>query len=400
MVKDMLDEVEVVDKNNTVCEDLYGKLEQKVRKKFNEEVERLEKSFRRIIEQLEIQQQNLYTMMKEQIDKELKCLQEKKKKVKERDEAIVQNRGELTQSLAVMDFYTDDMTFNTFYERKRKDMKVLQVLNDFIKPNPYFVYYMFKDSIHVDDYGSIKETLFKFPSMTKNSPNQAFVYLFGDDVNSKICLSYDVNEDEWSMKKLPESSQQKFYQCSAAIALSPVEILITGGGSPPKKDTRIYLTQKNDIIARSCMNESRNAHAITMCKGAVYVLGGFSGKQRLNSMEKYQIKEDKWTQMAPMKDKRHYLSACSVNDECIYAFGGFFGSTEQEINDSIEMYEVDKNIWTTLAVRMKNPLWACSALTISSTEIIIIGGKNTNRNGECQLFNVQSKTWRQLHNMN
>lgn len=30
--------------------------------------------------------------MKEQIDKELKCLTEKKKKVKERDEAIVQNR--------------------------------------------------------------------------------------------------------------------------------------------------------------------------------------------------------------------------------------------------------------------------------------------------------------------
>lgn len=96
MVKDMLEEVDQIDRNNSVCEDLYGKLEQKVRKKFNEEVERLEKSFRRIIEQLEIQQQNLYTMMKEQIDKELKCLQEKKKKVKERDEAIVANRQELT----------------------------------------------------------------------------------------------------------------------------------------------------------------------------------------------------------------------------------------------------------------------------------------------------------------
>lgn len=169
LVKDMLDEVEVIDKNSTVCEDLYGKLEQKVRKKFNEEVERLEKSFRRIIEQLEIQQQNLYTMMKEQIDKELKCLQEKKKKVKERDEAIVTNRQELTSSLASIDIYTDDMTFNTYFERKKKDMKVLQVLNDFIKPNPYFVYYMFKDSIHVDDYGSIKETLFKFPTLTKVS---------------------------------------------------------------------------------------------------------------------------------------------------------------------------------------------------------------------------------------
>ena len=54
-----------------------------------------------------------------------------------------------------------------------------------------------------------------------------------------------------------------------------------------------------------------------------------------------------------MKDKRHYLSACAINDEFIYAFGGFFGSTEQEINDSIEVYEVDKNIWSVLTIRMK-----------------------------------------------
>lgn len=54
-VKDMLEEVDVVDKDNSVCEELYSKLEQKVKKKFNDEVERLEKSFRRIIEQLEIQ---------------------------------------------------------------------------------------------------------------------------------------------------------------------------------------------------------------------------------------------------------------------------------------------------------------------------------------------------------
>ena len=142
------------------------------------------------------------------------------------------------------------------------------------------------------------------------------------------------------------------------------------------------------------MNESRNAHAITMCRGHVYVLGGFSGKQRLNSVEKYSIREDKWVQAAPMKDKRHYLSACAINDDTIYAFGGFFGSTEQEINDSIEIYEADKNVWTMLTVRMKNPLWACSALAISPSEIILIGGKNTNRNGEVQMFNIQTKTWR------
>ena len=57
--------------------------------------------------------------------------------------------------------------------------------------------------------------------------------------------------------------------------------------------------------------------------------------------------------MPAMKDKRHYLSACTVNDENIYAFGGFFGSTEQEINDSIEMFDVEKNTWQVLSVRMK-----------------------------------------------
>ncbi len=66
-----------------------------------------------------------------------------------------------------MDIYSDDMTFNTYVEKKKRDLKVLTVLNDFIKPNPYFVYYMFKDSIHVDDYGSIKDTLFKFPTLNK-----------------------------------------------------------------------------------------------------------------------------------------------------------------------------------------------------------------------------------------
>jgi hypothetical protein len=44
---------------------------------------------------------------------------------------------------------------------------MLSAINDFIKPSPYFVYYMFKDTIHVDDYGSIKETLFKFPSLNR-----------------------------------------------------------------------------------------------------------------------------------------------------------------------------------------------------------------------------------------
>ena len=60
MIEEMVIEVEKHDQSISVNEELYNKLEMKVRKKFNEEVDKLEKSFRRIMDQLEIQHQNLF----------------------------------------------------------------------------------------------------------------------------------------------------------------------------------------------------------------------------------------------------------------------------------------------------------------------------------------------------
>ena len=60
LVEEMVTEVDRLDSSVSVSEELYNKLEMKVRKKFNEEVDKLEKSFRRIMDQLEIQHQNLF----------------------------------------------------------------------------------------------------------------------------------------------------------------------------------------------------------------------------------------------------------------------------------------------------------------------------------------------------
>ena len=50
MVQEMVSEVETLEQETPATEELYSKLELKVRKKFNEEIDRLEKSFRRIME--------------------------------------------------------------------------------------------------------------------------------------------------------------------------------------------------------------------------------------------------------------------------------------------------------------------------------------------------------------
>ena len=60
MIEEMVTEVDKHDQSISVNEELYNKLEMKVRKKFNEEVDKLEKSFRRVMDQLEIQHQNLF----------------------------------------------------------------------------------------------------------------------------------------------------------------------------------------------------------------------------------------------------------------------------------------------------------------------------------------------------
>jgi len=50
MIEEMVHEVDKTDQSISVNEELYNKLEMKVRKKFNEEVDKLEKSFRRIMD--------------------------------------------------------------------------------------------------------------------------------------------------------------------------------------------------------------------------------------------------------------------------------------------------------------------------------------------------------------
>jgi hypothetical protein len=96
-------------------------------------------------------------------------------------------------------------------------------------------------------------------------------------------------KDDWEMKKLNEGAgiQEKFYNCSAAIALNRDRVMITGGGSPPSSSARIFTLSTQELHKDSKMLSPRNAHAITMCESSVYVLGGFSGKERLNTVEKY-----------------------------------------------------------------------------------------------------------------
>jgi hypothetical protein len=49
------------------------------------------------------------------------------------------------------------------------------------------------------------------------------------------------------------------------------------------------------------MLTARNAHAIVKCEESFYVLGGYSGKDRLNTVERYYEDQKQWKNVSPMK---------------------------------------------------------------------------------------------------
>jgi hypothetical protein len=64
-------------------------------------------------------------MMKEQIDKEIRQLQEKKKKLRERDKEIGEQKQDLFNAIKNMELYSNEVNFNLFYDNKRKEIKQL-----------------------------------------------------------------------------------------------------------------------------------------------------------------------------------------------------------------------------------------------------------------------------------
>ena len=52
----------------------------------------------------------------------------------------------------------------------------------------------------------------------------------------------------------------------------------------------------------------------------IYAVGGYDGREQLNSVERYNVQDDTWTAVARMKHRRSALSV-AVHNGMIYALG-------------------------------------------------------------------------------
>jgi len=94
------------------------------------------------------------------------------------------------------------------------------------------------------------------------------------------------------------------------------------------------------------MSEGKRAlYAIALPDG-IYILGGYNGKEYLNTVERFDPVTKKWTTLKPMNTSRGTFAAVvSPNFNYIYVIGGFNG---QPLNH-VERFDVMNNTWDYLA---------------------------------------------------
>jgi kelch-like protein 10 len=88
----------------------------------------------------------------------------------------------------------------------------------------------------------------------------------------------------------------------------------------------------------------RAYHGCITVGDKMYVIGGFDGTECFNSCRTFHLIDRVWNEIAPMNERRCYISVAYLNG-FLYAMGGFNGHVRQ---NSAEKYLFETNQWSAI----------------------------------------------------
>jgi hypothetical protein len=106
----------------------------------------------------------------------------------------------------------------------------------------------------------------------------------------------------------------------------------------------------------------------------IYVISGFNHEYHiLTEVERYNISTRNWESIEPINHARINASSCKCGKKYIYLFGGL-DVEKNEFTDTIERYNTQLEIWTTINIRMPYKISNSFAFSFSEDSILIMGG--------------------------
>uniref|UniRef100_A0AC35UID3 BACK domain-containing protein n=1 Tax=Rhabditophanes sp. KR3021 TaxID=114890 RepID=A0AC35UID3_9BILA len=137
------------------------------------------------------------------------------------------------------------------------------------------------------------------------------------------------------------------------------------------------------------MTQRRIYLSVVYLDGFIYALGGHDGENRLASCEKYCIKSNNWIQMPDLSSKRSDGAATTVGS-LIYVCGGFDGQT---LLSSVEIYDTKSDKWHD-GPALSNVKSGFSLVRLNNKQIVAIGGYDgTRRLATCEVLEIGGNQW-------
>ncbi len=194
-------------------------------------------------------------------------------------------------------------------------------------------------------------------------PNYPCVFLLGNKLcavggqhngvylSSMECLDIKNNTATWQRSK-PFSYPVAYTSCVTVGG----SVILTGGKTDFVEALNKVkkLTENGNWTSLAGMQNSRRQHC-TVTDGSryVYVVSGY----RTKSMERYDIQNNNWKNMAPLSQYR-YRHACVYMNSTIVVTGGYNMKT-------IELYSVNSNTWTESSITLPKKLFGHTMAVLS-----------------------------------
>jgi Kelch motif len=158
----------------------------------------------------------------------------------------------------------------------------------------------------------------------------------------------------------------------ASLITPSGRVFLCGGCDENGASDQVFELNFEDqtLIQKKSMNHKRFSHAICAIGSDLFmVAGGMSADKRyMDSCEIYDMKEDKWHNVARINKPAEKFCMTLFGNHFVYKFGG---SPEC----SVERYNIKMNRWEVLNLSYPRDMaTACECVQINQNQILIFGG--------------------------
>ncbi|XP_043925948.1 kelch-like protein 6 isoform X2 [Protopterus annectens] len=190
-------------------------------------------------------------------------------------------------------------------------------------------------------------------------------------VSEVTCLD-PLRRSRLEVAKLPITEQETESENRKWVEFACITFrneLYISGGKETQHDVWKYNSSINKWIQIEYMNSGRWRHKMAVLNGKVYVIGGFDGIQRVNSVEVYDSFHNCWTEAAPLLLNVSSFAAASCKKR-LYVIGG--GPNGKLATDKNQSFDPAANKWS---LKADMPVEAkCINAASFKDHIYVVGG--------------------------